>query len=559
MKRFVFALVLLSGLAAAIDFSPKMIGSAVVDARLSWAVDLGGQAASDLQLKSYDFFSDAHQAREILAFSPFSASEDAFGNHVIVFALDSSAKPSQVYLNARISVDYSRGFQEASASEAQRYLGESEYVLISPEIRSKAAEVAGNASDWVKATRLTEWVHNALEYEGLGFYRDNLLTSQEAFEQRKGKCSEYSHLLIAMLRSQGIPARFVAGFVFTGDDWGPHAWVEAAIDGKWVPFDATYGEGVVLDATHLKFAQAVDQDGVREEITGKGRSLDLSLARIERGASLSFASKQGFPGLVSLNVSVPSQALGEGSIAVVSARVRAARDLAVPLSLSVPTTPVEMKVVDEKDRLLFLRAGEETEVNWTVVVPSSLAENYVYTFPVSVTSLGAQAQANITARKGGAVSLAEGVEVSELSYLSSGDSFKLVCVLRNKGGEDISGASVYAFLDGAEERQSFSLKVGEKKRFEFAFPLPAPGNHEGEIRVVFGKRSFSQKFVLSFSGQEASIPPAQSPVASSTPSTESLVVAGVDARMLAGLAVAILLIVVAVILVLKRSRPYSDF
>ena len=85
---------------------------------------------------------------------------------------------------------------------------------------------------------------------------------QFLFETRLGYCDNFSTSMVVMLRSIGIPARWVKGFV-TGDiietyDDGrslyqitnneAHSWVEAYIDGVgWVPFEPTIGYSSPID------------------------------------------------------------------------------------------------------------------------------------------------------------------------------------------------------------------------------------------------------------------------------------------------------------------------
>lgn len=57
------------------------------------------------------------------------------------------------------------------------------------------------------------------------------------YNTKKGVCYDTSVLLAGMLRSTGVPTRFVKGYA-AGID-GYHAWNEILIDGKWVVVDAT--------------------------------------------------------------------------------------------------------------------------------------------------------------------------------------------------------------------------------------------------------------------------------------------------------------------------------
>jgi transglutaminase-like putative cysteine protease len=67
-----------------------------------------------------------------------------------------------------------------------------------------------------------------------------------ALAARKGVCQDFTHIMIAICRSWGIPARYVSGYLFTdsqGDRSSPdatHAWVEVFLPSlRWVGFDPT--------------------------------------------------------------------------------------------------------------------------------------------------------------------------------------------------------------------------------------------------------------------------------------------------------------------------------
>lgn len=57
------------------------------------------------------------------------------------------------------------------------------------------------------------------------------------FDQKKGICYDYSSLLAALDRSNGIPTKLVKGYA-TGVD-GYHAWNEVFLKGKWYVIDTT--------------------------------------------------------------------------------------------------------------------------------------------------------------------------------------------------------------------------------------------------------------------------------------------------------------------------------
>jgi transglutaminase-like putative cysteine protease len=69
----------------------------------------------------------------------------------------------------------------------------------------------------------------------------------------RGVCQDYAHLSIGLLRSVGIPARYVSGYLFAADETNlddaestvnvqTHAWIEAALPGYgWWGVDPTNG------------------------------------------------------------------------------------------------------------------------------------------------------------------------------------------------------------------------------------------------------------------------------------------------------------------------------
>jgi transglutaminase-like putative cysteine protease len=69
----------------------------------------------------------------------------------------------------------------------------------------------------------------------------------DTFQTGSGTCRDYALLMIEALRRLGIAARFVSGYIFTGDrnhDGGgsTHAWVQVYLpDAGWIEYDPTNG------------------------------------------------------------------------------------------------------------------------------------------------------------------------------------------------------------------------------------------------------------------------------------------------------------------------------
>ena len=84
----------------------------------------------------------------------------------------------------------------------------------------------------------------------------------------KGVCQDFAHVMLAICRGWGLPARYVSGYLFTdrkaGDRSDPdatHAWVEVYLPSlRWVGFDPT--NNIVAGERHVACAVGRDYSDV---------------------------------------------------------------------------------------------------------------------------------------------------------------------------------------------------------------------------------------------------------------------------------------------------------
>jgi transglutaminase-like putative cysteine protease len=102
--------------------------------------------------------------------------------------------------------------------------------------------IQGAAQPLDKARAIYLYVFNTLRYDktGTGWGHGDVLYACDA---KKGNCTDFHSLFIAMSRSQGIPARFEIGFPLPPDKHsaeiaGYHCWSDFYVEGKgWIPVD----------------------------------------------------------------------------------------------------------------------------------------------------------------------------------------------------------------------------------------------------------------------------------------------------------------------------------
>jgi transglutaminase-like putative cysteine protease len=102
------------------------------------------------------------------------------------------------------------------------------------------------APGWRRVQAVCDFVHEHLTF---GYQHARATrTALEAFEEKKGVCRDFAHLMIAFCRCLNIPARYVNGYL--GDIGVPadpapmdfSAWVEVFLDGRWYTLDARHNE-----------------------------------------------------------------------------------------------------------------------------------------------------------------------------------------------------------------------------------------------------------------------------------------------------------------------------
>ena len=104
----------------------------------------------------------------------------------------------------------------------------------------------------------------------------------EAFKGREGVCQDLSHVFITAARCQGIPARYVTGYLVTGmgaSSTAAHAWAEALVpDLGWVGFDPANAKSPTDN--YVRVAAGLDAAGVAP-IRGSRRGGDAERMRVE--------------------------------------------------------------------------------------------------------------------------------------------------------------------------------------------------------------------------------------------------------------------------------------
>lgn len=223
--------------------------------------------------------------------------ESRFGNE-IYFA--ESSKPKAGDLHFEVVYDVVRHehltlgvtrprLENASLNkkDMQLFLGPDRLVPITGKPAELAANTtAGKDSELAKTRAIYDYVFANMSYDktGTGWGHGDVLYACSA---KKGNCTDFHSLFIAMVRSQGIPARFEIGFSIppdqaSGDIAGYHCWAEFFNpQNGWVPVDIS--EAWKHPVKKDYFFGAHDADRIQFSM---GR--DLKLNPVQQGEPLNY-------------------------------------------------------------------------------------------------------------------------------------------------------------------------------------------------------------------------------------------------------------------------------
>jgi transglutaminase-like putative cysteine protease len=224
---------------------------------------------------------------------------DRFGNDVQHFAI--LPEHDRLEVIARSQVVTARGPGVAPAGlprslidddpqldEMFDYLCESRLIKFSDELDALAIHVGTpDASDDVVA-----WFQHASTVLNTEFVYDKTTTTvhatvEESLRKRSGVCQDFAHVLIALCRRTGIPARYVSGYIHSGNDGvlgaeASHAWAEAYLGPRgWVGIDPTnaiwIGDQFVRIATGRDYRDVSPVRGVFTGATSSVMSVDVAV------------------------------------------------------------------------------------------------------------------------------------------------------------------------------------------------------------------------------------------------------------------------------------------
>ncbi|HMC58888.1 MAG TPA: transglutaminase family protein [Candidatus Solibacter sp.] len=205
---------------------------------------------------------------------------DYFGNQVTYFSLQEPHQTLTIIATSMIEKEYSDPFEPsltpvweealyvAGKGAAQRlddyeFTFESPRIVLGPEFRAYALPSFSPGRPLLEATLdLCHRIHTEFKYDRRATTVSTPVT--EVLQSRSGVCQDFAHFMIACLRSLGLSARYVSGYLRSSDLVGgeaSHAWVSVFCPGiGWLDLDPTNDQ--LVNGNHVTLAWGRDYSDV---------------------------------------------------------------------------------------------------------------------------------------------------------------------------------------------------------------------------------------------------------------------------------------------------------
>lgn len=148
--------------------------------------------------------------------------------------------------------------------EAGEFRWESPYIPYFAELADYAKRSFGPGRPILEAAHdLTGRIYRDFKYAPRSTSIETPLA--DVLKQRRGVCQDFAHVMIGGLRSLGLAARYVSGYLKSGTEYtgaeASHAWVSVFVPGRgWFDFDPT--NDVIPSTGHVTLAWGRDYGDV---------------------------------------------------------------------------------------------------------------------------------------------------------------------------------------------------------------------------------------------------------------------------------------------------------
>jgi len=386
-----------------------------------------------------------------------------------------------------------------------KYTQPTEFIDITPEIRSKATELTEGETDYYRIIfKIAGWVEESVSYNLSTLTSEAVQKSSWVLKNKKGVCDELTNLYISMLRSIGIPSRFISGQVYTSDEgkFGNHGWAEVYFPQiGWVPVDVTFGQFGWIDPSHVIFKISIDSGESSAEYTWKSIDAKITIEELKINSKI-IKSEKTVKQEVKLDIEPLVKKAAYESYIPLQVTITNPHNYYVPLTLYITKAP---GLEGTNRKTLLIRPREKKDVFWMIKLPKAIERNTRYKAILETkTGFGANSTTHILYGNGYkkySKAQAESM-ISELETKEEKDYFpnlrincdtdrtayyktetaQITCNIKNTGNTKLENIKTCI----KEECKGTSLTIGEDVDYTWSLDTSKQTNPKTKITVENG-------------------------------------------------------------------------
>jgi transglutaminase-like putative cysteine protease len=210
---------------------------------------------------------------------------DAYGNIAHLLTIEEPHREISIVVRGVVETADTDARLDDGPLSPLAYLAPTQLTLPNEHIKAFASATLAHISDPKERVQaLAEAVLGAVRYKaGTSDVQDSAAV---AFKSGEGVCQDHAHVFIAAARAVGMPARYVSGYLYTGDasDAASHAWVDAWLGPEigWQSMDVTHTRPAVRTYCRLAvgrdYLDAAPVRGMRQGGGGEKMEANVLIA-----------------------------------------------------------------------------------------------------------------------------------------------------------------------------------------------------------------------------------------------------------------------------------------
>ncbi len=374
-------------------------------------------------------------------------------------------------------------------------------------IFAELAKTKFASNRWIESVaEINQWTHTFLTYDTR--YYPKTYSALETLESQRGTCDEYAVLAAAILRAKGQCTRFVVGPVYSGNQWGYHAWLETKHpQNGWIPLDPTYGEVGTVDATHI--TMGIFDDPLHAIDTLRGPS-SARIGLLPKTVHVNVLETRTHKNPLDIHAPPLSLVARQWTNIQIELENPLEQYLVVPMA---PVFPAQFSV-DPENQVLLLAPRKKTAFFFSVYADYNLEKNQYLEGNYSLATIGNDLVGELRVTPENAPAIERKIEILDATSYYNGTTATLTITLKNPKAKNVD---IQFIAPGIRQTTTLQALATTTHRFSFQ---ATPPRTTARLQTPDQNHDFNIPIPKTPQEQPAPLTPPALPNATNTPAPE---------------------------------------